>query len=398
MLMSDSEQRRTAGAHKIGGRCAAATASILAAWLSTPIGVEAAVPGRPPDVNQCLSIAQYGARTDGSDATGAIQNTIQAAKSIAARCVRIPSGTYNITRIVIDGGVKMIGSGDASVLYARDPNNRQVKLDGANAGIYALKLLTYGNQRTNEDEAVWIEEGASNWVVHNVTIDGGNGPGIITYGGRDGRITANRVYNTRSDSIHISGGAHHIYIAGNKVRNSGDDCIAVVTYAYHPVNTYQVLIENNDVADQPWGRGISVVGGENVTIRRNKITRSSDAGIYIAAESSWATRGVRNVVVQDNTIDRSPQAHPEHGQTSILVYSDNNFWTENVLLTGNKITNAVNGPLRVEPHNTRNIACSANTYNGWGVTHGLCTGNASSIGGTTVTSALLGGGTVGLPK
>jgi parallel beta-helix repeat protein len=188
-----------------------------------------------------------------------------------------------------------------------------------------------------------------------------------------------------------------IYIAGNKVRNSGDDMIAVVTYAYHPVNTYEILIENNDVADQPWGRGISVVGGENITIRDNRISRSSDAGIYIAAESSWATRGVKNVVVQGNTISKCPDAHQEHGQASILVYSDNRFRIEDVLLDGNAITDSPTEPMRVERRHTSNIACHANTDDGEAIVPENCGGDTAIITGSSVTGALLGGTTVGLP-
>jgi parallel beta-helix repeat protein len=272
-----------------------------------------------------------------------------------------------------------------------------VELKGSGAGLYSLKLYTVGKERTDDDEGVWIDEHATNFVIDDVTIDGGNGPGIITYGGSWGRITNNRVSNTKSDSIHISGGAHHIYIAGNIVRNSGDDMIAVVTYGYHPVNTYEILIENNDVADQPWGRGISVVGGENITIRDNRISRSSDAGIYIAAESSWATRGVNNVVVRGNRISRCPDAHKQHGQASILVYSNNKFRIENVLLDGNAITDTPTEPIRVERRHTSNIACRANTEDGEEIAPSGCGGDVAIITGSTVTGALLGGDTVPLP-
>ena len=111
----------------------------------------------------------------------------------------------------------------------------------------------------------------------------------------------------------MSGGAHHIYIAGNKVWNSGDDMIGVVTYQAQPVNTHEILLENNDLSNQPWGRGISVVGGERITIRNNKITKSSDAGVYIAAEDSWNTRGGRNILVTRNRIDQAPHAYAWHG-------------------------------------------------------------------------------------
>ena len=385
-------------------RRAAPVFSIAIPFLLTMLSIAglapqvcADAPGKPADKAACVPISGYGARSDGTDATRAIQRAIEAAKSLDARCVYIPAGTYRMSKIVVDGGVKLIGDGDASVLYAPDPANRQVKLTGAGAGLYSLKIYTVGKKRTNDDEGVWIEEDATNFVIDDVTIDGGNGPGIITYAGSWGRITNNRVSNTKSDAIHMSGGAHHVYIAGNTVRNSGDDMIAVVTYAYHPVNTYEILIENNDVADQPWGRGISVVGGENVTIRGNHISRSSDAGIYIAAESSWATRGVNNVVVRGNRIDACPHAHAEHGQASILVYSDNKFRVENVLLDGNAVSDTPTEAIRVEPRHTSNIACRGNTENGEAIAPSDCGGDAAIITGASVTGALLGGDTVPPP-
>jgi parallel beta-helix repeat protein len=394
-----AHRRAHSATNPVAAGLAAALMVATVGLASLPSAAVAAVPGQPPNKFACTRITAHGAiANDLIDDTAAIQRAVNAAKTTAAKCVFIPTGTFRITRFTIDGGVRMIGNRDSSVLYAPNPANRQMKLDGDGVGIYSLRLVTPGTRRTNDNEAVWIQHGARNWVVDDLTIDGGNGPGIITYGGFNGRITRNRIRNTKSDSIHISGGAHHIYVAGNHVRNSGDDCIAVVTYGYHPVNSYQVLIENNNVAEQPWGRGITVVGGEHVTIRNNIITRSSDAGIYIAAESSWATRGVKNVVVSRNRIHDSPHAQPQHGQTSILVYSDNRFMIEDVLLDANTITRGRNGPMRVQPRNTRNIACRGNTSDGVSVSPQNCSGNPYPITGTTVTSALLGGITVPLPK
>ena len=361
-------------------------------WLADDGGAVARRSCRPGQAGQqgARSITEYGAQSNGGDATAAINNAINAAKNRLVKSIHVPSGTFKITGINIDGGVKMIGNRDASVLFAPNPANRQVKLAGSGAGIYSLKILTYGTNRTNDNEGIWIDYGANNFVIDDVTIDGGNGPGIITYGGNYGRITSNRVMNAKSNSIHMSGGAHHIYIAGDIVRNSGDDMIAVVTYAYHPVNTNQILIANNDVDYQPWGRGVTIVSGENVTIRNNKVKRSSDAGIYIAAKSSWATRGIKNVLVEKNTLDRTPNADPEHGQSSILVYSDNSFLINGVALKYNKITNAVNGALRVQPRNVSNVSCIGNTLDGAGVSAQNCNGNPGSVSGTSVTPGLLG--------
>ena len=49
-----------------------------------------------------------------------------------------------------------------------------------------------------------------------------------------------------------------------------------------------ILITDNDVKGQYWGRGISVVGGENVTIQYNQISDTTyAAGVLLARE--WVT-------------------------------------------------------------------------------------------------------------
>src|SRR5262249_40137655 len=67
--------------------------------------------------------------------------------------------------------------------------------------------------------------------------------------------------------------------------------------------SHHILIANNTVSGQYWGRGISVVGGENITIENNSIDRTvHGAGIYLARETSYLTFGVRNILVRNNTI------------------------------------------------------------------------------------------------
>jgi hypothetical protein len=55
------------------------------------------------------------------------------------------------------------------------------------------------------------------------------------------------------------------------------------------------------------------------------------------------------------------------------------YWIEDALLDGNTITNAPNGPVRVEPRNTRNIARRDNSYNGLATSPSNCGGNASAV-------------------
>jgi hypothetical protein len=120
-------------------------------------------------------------------------------------------------------------------------------------------------------------------------------------------------------------------VVKNIVRENGDDMIAVVSYmsnAGTPISTMlasmstlreqrlnrNILITDNDVKGQYCGRGITVVGGENVTIQYNQISDTTyAAGVLLARESGYLSFGVRNVIVLNNTI--------QNVQTTAPVYS-----------------------------------------------------------------------------
>ena len=81
-----------------------------------------------------------------------------------------------------------------------------------------------------------------------------------------------------------------------------------------------IMITDNDVKGQYWGRGITVVGGENVTIQHNAISDTTHgAGVLLARESGYLSFGVKNVIVRNNTI--------ANVQTGAPVYSAGNHTT-----------------------------------------------------------------------
>src|SRR5262249_38056746 len=105
-------------------------------------------------------------------------------------------------------------------------------------------------------------------------------------------------------------------------RNSGDDCIAVVSYQNHgavqPIS-HDFIIQNNDVGYNPWGRGIAVTGGNNVQILNNTVAYTSATGIYMVCESFWQTYGIDNVLVRGNHVTNAPTIPNPNHQPGIEV-------------------------------------------------------------------------------
>lgn len=120
-------------------------------------------------------------------------------------------------------------------------------------------------------------------------------------------------------------------VLNNVVREVGDDMIAVVSYAQSGnaiLNTTKglldalnkgtglnknILIAGNNVSNNYWGRGISVIGGDSVTITGNTVTGVPGAGgIMVAREHNWRSHGVNNVLVEKNTVQNIQNTWPPY--------------------------------------------------------------------------------------
>jgi hypothetical protein len=108
-----------------------------------------------------------------------------------------------------------------------------------------------------------------------------------------------------ADGIHLTDGSNHIVISHNRVHNTGDDLIAVVSYRSARLDSspcHDIRIINNQIGSQTQGRGISVVGGSNIAIESNDVRSTSGAGIYLVSESKYNTYGVAHIQVFHNTL------------------------------------------------------------------------------------------------
>lgn len=287
-------------------------AALLAA---VAVGMAAVSPARA-DIAP-VSITDFGADASGRyDSTQAIGAAIHSAR-LRGAAVYVPAGTFRHRGFSLDG-IGMSGSGSGSVLLAPSPENATICLSGTAPFLRDLAVTVRSSRRDDRNWAVRID-GARGFAVEHVTIRGGNAGGILDYGGEDGRIAGNYVSATLADAIHNTHGAHDVTVTGNTVRNTGDDMVAVVSYA-NEKPAHDIRIDHNDLADQLHGRGISVVGGRAVSIESNQVARTRCcAGIYIASEAAWRTQGVAGVVVRDNVLTANGGAT---GHGAITVFSD----------------------------------------------------------------------------
>ena len=247
----------------------------------------------------------------------------------------IPAGTFVYSNVLNVNGIAVSGVGKASILKATNFDNQAVHLTGTGGSLSNLAITSAATTRSSpyQTSAIWID-GATNFTVQGITITGSASVGIFNVGGQGGTIQNNTVQNTLADGISSTAGANGTLITGNLVTGTGDDGISVVSYTGAPI-VQNITVKNNTITGQVWGRGMSVVGGNNVTYTGN-IVDNTDlfADMYIASESEWNCMGVSNVTVTGNTfIDGGPN----QGTVTIYNSQGSEYNITGVNVSGNQI-------------------------------------------------------------
>lgn len=287
-----------------------------------------------PDPATAIDVRQaYGT----SDA--AVRRAVDAARS-AGKSLYFAAGTYQYNGFLILDGVSAFGDGPSSVLQAQDPASSAVIMRGVNVSLRNLKITSpAASKRVGPHNAggVYVDR-ARGFLVEGVTVSRVESAGMIVLGASNGTIADNVVSGSFSDGIHMTGGSHDIVVRGNQVRDTGDDMIAVVSYRADGVLSSDITIVDNDVRGQKWGRGISVVGGRNVTVQSNTIAETWGAGVLVNSDGSFDTYGTTGVRVLQNAISGTDRGRIHHG--GIHVEGWPGQAVQGTLVSGNTITDA----------------------------------------------------------
>lgn len=262
----------------------------------------------------------FGAVGDGTtDDTGALQSALSSLRE--GDQLRLTAGrTYRHGDVlVVDvDGVRLTGPG---ILLASNEERSALHLRADAVRITDLVLRITGTTRRwrAPDQHRVVLGPHRGLVLERVRVEGSAGAGVYVMGSRGFRLTDVRVEGSRADGVHITDGAEDGVVERPVVLRSGDDGVAVVSYGDDPGPVRRVDVLSPRVQDQSWGRGISVVGGEDVVFRDVVVTGSSSAGIYIATEGApYDTRSTRRIAVHGAVLRGSNRtASVDHG--AVLV-------------------------------------------------------------------------------
>jgi parallel beta-helix repeat protein len=312
------------------------------------------VPRMPAVSGTVRSVAEFGAVPgDSGDDTAAIQRALDGMKS--GETLVFPAGRYLTNKRL---RVRVPGTtlrGDGATLHATNPDDTALIVQADNTSIFSFTFTAVTDVRRgapwHSRIAVWYElpnggglQTIRNTVIQGNTITHAGAPGTplansSSAGGimllrADGFLIAdNSVDRTLADGIHLTSGSRNGRVLNNTVRETGDDMIAVVSYAGNGPAALSsaaklkanwstrveqklnrnILIAGNNVSGQYWGRGITVVGGRSISIRRNRIDNVPlGAAILLAREANYETFGVNDVLVSANQISNVQNRAPAY--------------------------------------------------------------------------------------
>jgi hypothetical protein len=315
-----------------------------------------------------LNLKSFGAKGDGvTDDLAAINRALSAARTQNKK-LYVPAGTYLHSAPFSIESQEVFGVGDRSTFLAGDALNSVIYLRGTNPVLrsvsHVIQSGSLPRQSTGQQASVAAWE-CDGFLIDNVTIIGGTSIGILSYGSKGtssapARITNCRVSDTLADTIHLTYGSEWIVVENCICRNGGDDGIAVVSYIRDEHISNNIVIRNNDVGYNTWGRGIAVVGATDVLIENNTVARTDSAGILVYSEESWQTKGVQRVVVRNNRLTEVGY-HIEKQHPAILIGGRRDYLVEDITVVENTITRPNFDGVRVDGFVTT-IALAANTF------------------------------------
>lgn len=276
-------------------------------------------PGRTGDT---LSPEDFGADgTDTADDTVALQAALDALGD--GDTLVLPAGrTYRhsgVLRIRNDGS----GVHGPGHLFATAERTSAVYVDGDRVTLGGgLVLSVEPTKRWSEhwNQAKLVLFRSDGAVLDNILVDGSAAAGVHAETATNFTITDVAVRDTMADGIHMTGGSIGGTVVRSRVCDPHDDGVAVVSYGGQPLSG-SITVEAPMVRDQHGGRGLSVVGGQNVEYRDINVIRSDGAAVYIAAEGEWATQGVAGVRVLGGTVTEANTDPVDTAHGAVIVYA-----------------------------------------------------------------------------
>ncbi len=304
-----------------------------------------------------LDVGRYGAIGDGQvDDTEALQRAVDAVPE-GGGIVWLPPGrtyrTTNVIRVTGDHTKLWAPNGQAEIRPSATIGERRHALiieEATGVGVYGLSFRSDGDRRRTalEDSTVVVDQSNETEVI-GLEISGSPSAAIFIFGASSKTwVVGNDLYNNWADGVHFTDGSRRAWVWDNVIindeRTKGDDGVACVTYGTS-ARCGSMEWWDNSYLGGGWGRGLSVVGGDNIDIHDNLVMDTAAAGILVASEPSYDIHGSDDIRIERNVVCRAGHTVPHSG----ILISGLDGAISDVLVAGNEVIDSVTGqPFRSE--------------------------------------------------
>lgn len=275
-----------------------------------------------------LSVAAFGAAGDGvTDDQAAFD---EAADEAAAQGLPlyVPPGRYRHSgRLVLDG-VALFGlAASACVLIGTTVDAHAVDLRGAGAGVHNLTILGPGKSpRTaaRGGNGVYVYQ-ATGWVVRGCRVREVSGTAVMAEESSGGLVRGCDLARTGADGVLLTEGTSDVEVAYNRTYATGDDAIAVTSYASTAGYSYDVEIHHNSVLGNFESRGITVNGTSGGVLIHTNHVDGGTSGLSVCSATAFGTLQSAGVEAYGNTLRHVNQTRQDEGTIgggALHLYND----------------------------------------------------------------------------
>jgi hypothetical protein len=364
---SDSPGRRTPGSSDSdnGGGNASGNGNgngggpSLSPTVPVPEPAELEKVWSPLSVLTVVNPMDFGAAGNGSsDDLNAINSAINALPAAGGVVYFPPGKTFKKTNVlsISKNHVKLWGINRQTEIFqsvAGQKRHQAIVCRGnTGCGVFGFKLRSDANQRFDalEDNQLSADGATMVEIVGN-EVQGSSAVGLFLYGSKEHYIEGNYVHHTYADHIHHTNGASASWVWNNYIFNEapskGDDGIACVTYGANSTRCNDMEWWHNSILHTGWGRGYSVIGGNNISIHDNWAIGVAGAGVIVASEAGWNTAASKEIGIANNYVYQCGHtiSHP-----GILVsgLSSTSGPLQDIALNDNVSVGTPAGPYRAE--------------------------------------------------
>lgn len=254
-----------------------------------------------------INVKDFGAKGDGvADDQAAIQSALNEAKA-SGKSVWLPPGTYNHSGVLTIDGTQVSGAGNDTVLHATNPQQGAVKLTGDGSSLSSVKTtVSAPNRSSMPDAAAVLVQNASNATVTHVTTEGASSNGIRLDNATGSKIRNNLVLGTNADGIALMNGSSDNLIQNNVVYQAGDDSYSDDSYHGDARQDQGNTFDGNVSLDNAYGRGITLAGSKNATVKNNIVSGSKWIGIWGDTDPNSGTMESAGHRILNNMVINSP--------------------------------------------------------------------------------------------